>query len=135
MTPSRPAATPLALPPLAELRAGLLRLHKRLLHRERGLYQREHGPVESGHVFLGLVLSHPQFQWLRTLSELIVNIDEALDDELTTPDIVQALFEEARALLAFVAPATEFHRHCAQARDADPDVLLEVTALYRLLRE
>ena len=123
-----------ATPPLAELRAGLLRLHKRLLERERGQYQRAHGPVDSQHVLLGLVLSHPQFQWLRTLSELIVNIDEALEDELTTPDIAQALVEEARDLLAFVTPANEFQTRYAEARDADPDVLVDSSTLYRLLR-
>jgi len=122
-----------APPPLAELRAGLLRLHKRLLERERGRYQREHGPVDSQHVLLGLVLSHPQFQWLRTLSELIVNIDEALEDD-TTPDIAQALVEEARDLLAFVTPANEFQTRYAEARDADPDVLVDSSTLYRLLR-
>lgn len=123
-----------ATAPLAELRAGLLRLHKRLLERERGQYQREHGPVESQHALLGLLLSHPQFQWLRALSELIVNVDEALEDEFTTPDIAQALFEEAHDLLAFVTPANEFQTRYAEARDADPDVLVDSSTLYRLLR-
>ena len=119
---------------LRELRNGLLRLHKLLLDRECGHYQREHGPVESEHALLGLVLSHPQFQWLRTLSELIVNIDESLEDGEHTAE-PEELFVQARELLAFEAPGTEFQQRYAAARDADPNILVESSALYRLLRE
>ncbi|MGE5524410.1 MAG: hypothetical protein ACM3SS_11905 [Rhodospirillaceae bacterium] len=128
----RPAAA--ALPPLRELRNGLLRLHKLLLERERGRYQREHGPVESQHAFLGLVLSHAQFQWLRVLSELIVNIDEALDEEDQGRSRAQALVEQARELLTYAEPRGDFQQHYALAREADPNILVESSTLYRLLR-
>jgi hypothetical protein len=120
--------------PLAELRNGLLRLHKLLLDRERGRYQREHGPVQSDHAFLGLVLSHPQFQWLRTLSELIVNIDEAMDEDDEGRERAQALFAQARDLLAYTEPRNEFQLQYAAARDADPNILVESSTLFRLLR-
>lgn len=121
-------------PPLGELRGGLLRLHKLLLERERGRYQLEHGPVESQHAFLGLVLSHPQFQWLRVLSELIVNIDEAMDEEDEGRDRAMGLFEQARELLTYAEPEGEFQQQYAAAREADPNILVESSTLFRLLR-
>jgi len=120
--------------PLGELRNGLLRLHKLLLDRERNHYQLEHGPVESEHALLGLVLSHPQFQWLRTLSELIVNIDESMEDGEHTVE-PEELFAQARDLLTFEEPRTDFQQHYVAARDADPNILVESSTLYRLLRE
>lgn len=131
--PGAGRSAPAAAVPLGELRNGLLRLHKLLLERERGRYQREHGPVESQHAFLGLVLSHAQFQWLRVLSELIVNIDEAMEED-EGREREQALFEQARALLTHAEPGSEFQQHYAQAREADPNVLVESSTLYRLLR-
>ncbi len=126
------AAGPVAT--LPALRNGLLRLHKLLLERERGRYQREHGPVESQHAFLGLVLSHPQFQWLRVLSELIVNIDEAMDEGDEGRDRAAVLLGQARDLLTYTEPQGEFQQHYAAAREADPDILVESSTLYRLLR-
>ncbi len=126
----RGAATPPRL--LGELRNALLRLHKLLLERERGRYEREHGPVESQHAFLGLVLSHVQFQWLRVLSELIVNIDEAMEEE--GREEASALFEQARELLTYVEPLNEFQRQYAAAREEDPNILLESATLFRLVR-
>lgn len=128
------ATAPAAALPLSELRNGLLRLHKLLLDRERGRYQREHGPVESQHQFLGLVLSHAQFQWLRVLSELIVNIDEAMEEEGEGQARAVELFEQARDLLTYAEPRGEFQQHYASAREADPNVLVESSTLYRLLR-
>jgi hypothetical protein len=122
------------MPALGELRNGLLRLHKLLLDRERGRYQREHGPVESTHEFLGLVLSHAQFQWLRVLSELIVNIDEAMEEEDEGKARAVELIDQARDLLGHAEPRGEFQEHYAAAREADPNILVESSALYRLLR-
>lgn len=139
MSPRRPTAAarrPNGEPelPLQALRDRLLTLHKLLLERERSRYQREHGPVESQHAFLGLVLSHPQFQWLRVLSELVVSIDEAMDAEDDGRGRAQALFEQARELFAHTGAASDFHRRYAEAREADPDILVESAALFRLLR-
>lgn len=123
-----------AVASLEAVRSGLLALHKLLLDRERSRYQREHGPIESQHAFLGLALGHAQFQWLRTLSELIVNMDEAMEDEDAGPERRQALIRQARELLAFVTPENEFQRRFAEARENNPDILVESSALYRLLR-
>lgn len=121
-------------PSLGELRNGLLKLHKLLLDRERGRYQREHGPVESQHAFLGLVLSHPQFEWLRVLSELIVNIDEAMEGDDAGREQAESLVAQTRELLTYTKPGNEFQLQYAAAREADPDILVESSTLYRLLK-
>src|SRR6266436_2334300 len=85
---------------LVDLRLGLLRLHKVLLEMERINYEKVHGQVNSGEL-LQLVLNHPQFNWLRMISALVVEIDEALDgDEPATLRHCEDLISQARALLA-----------------------------------
>src|SRR4030088_390798 len=60
---------------LRDLRRGLLRLHKTLLDQETAAYEAARGSVARGEL-LQLVISHEQFAWLHTISELIVRIDE-----------------------------------------------------------
>jgi len=80
---------------LKQLRHGLLRLHKLLLDLERRGYERARGRIGNSYEFLQLALKDPWFDWLHRLSELIVQIDEALDSiGAETP----ATEEDARAL-------------------------------------
>ena len=64
---------------LTAVRHGLLELHKALLDAERERYERTHGKVTAGKM-LQLAFQDPQFAWLRSMSELIVRIDELLDN-------------------------------------------------------
>src|SRR4029078_7243300 len=86
---------------LKQLRQGLLRLHKLLLDQERRGYERARGRIGNSYEFLQLVLKDPWFDWLHRLSELIVQIDEALDTrEPETPmteEDATALTERAQA--------------------------------------
>ncbi len=68
---------------LRSLRQGLLRLHKTLLDLERRDYERARGRIGNSYEFLQLVLKDPWFDWLHRLSELIVQIDEAMEDKET----------------------------------------------------
>ena len=86
---------------LVDLRLSLLRLHKVLLEMERINYEKVHGQVNSGEL-LQLVLNHPQFNWLRMISALVVEIDEALDgDEPVTVSDFENLISQTRLLFAF----------------------------------
>ena len=58
-----------------EVRRSLLDLHKALLDAQQIRYEREHGRVRSSGELLGLVLEHPAFAWLRSLSALIARLD------------------------------------------------------------
>src|SRR4051812_7751663 len=71
----------LAAARLRAIRTALLVLHKVLIDTERGRYVRAHGPVDSAHQLLQLVLRDAWFAWLRPIAELIVQADERLADE------------------------------------------------------
>ena len=109
---------------LRELRRVLLRLHKALLDTERDAYERVMGRVSSGEL-LQLVISHEQFAWLHSVSELIVRIDEMLDaDEPVTTNNALSMFAQARLLLKASETGGEFERKYYAALQRAPDAVL-----------
>lgn len=119
---------------LIDLRLGLLRLHKALLEMERIDYEKIHGQVNSGEL-LQLVLDHPQFSWLRMLSALVVEIDEALDaDEPATLSDCEALISQARLLLTS-PESEEFKTRYQAALQREPAVVVAHSAVIQLLRK
>jgi len=84
----------------ARLRRAVLELHKALMDAQRIRYERLHGRIATNGEFLGLVLEHPQFAWLRALSALIARLDEWLDtEEGSDPGELDALVAALRALV------------------------------------
>jgi len=69
---------------IAELRTTLLDLHKSLMDAQRVRYEREHGRIQTPNEFLGLLLEHPSFAWLRSLSALIAQLDEWIEEVATS---------------------------------------------------
>ena len=57
----------------------LLKHHKTLLEQQRAGFERDRGPINSTGEYLNLVMTDEWFAWLRVLSGLIVQIDEAFD--------------------------------------------------------
>ena len=84
--------------PASELRHALLDLHKSLMDAQRVRYERLHGRIATNGEFLGLVLEHPQFAWLRALSALIARLDEWIDDEKREPEELTAMVAALQAL-------------------------------------
>src|SRR5437588_8455803 len=87
---------------LAELRQTLLTLHKALLDSERTSYELVHGTIPSPGAFLQLLINDSWFAWLRPVTTLLVEIDEALaakNPPRTSRELVQ-LREDTRALLS-----------------------------------
>ena len=119
---------------LVDLRLGLLRLHKVLLDMERINYEKVHGQINSGEL-LQLVLNHPQFNWLRMISALVVEIDEALDgDEPATVSDFENLISQSRLLLA--SPENEeFKTRYQAALQHEPDVVMAHSVVMQLLRK
>ena len=118
---------------LADLRLGLLRLHKTLLEMERINYEKVGGQVNSGEL-LQLVLNHPQFGWLRILSAFVVEIDEILngEDPATVGDFAE-LTSQARRLLT--APENEeFKTKYQAALQNEPAVVMAHANVMQLLR-
>src|SRR6476620_8330201 len=113
---------------LKDLRQGLLRLHKLLLDLERRDFERARGKIGNSYEFLQLVLKDPWFDWLHRLSELIVQMDEALDtrdpDHPTTDEDAEALIARARTLLTPSESGSEFQKNYFLALQQSPDVVL-----------
>src|SRR6185369_5967206 len=121
---SKETASELTRDALKELRQGLLRLHKLLLDLERRDFERSRGRINNSYEFLQLVLKDPWFDWLHRLSEMIVQIDEALDSHAETPLTeadATALLERAKALLAPAETGSEFQKNYFLALQQSPD--------------
>jgi hypothetical protein len=121
---------------LRELSQRLLRLHKVLLDLQRAEYNSDHVPPSSGTELLNLVLNDPAFAWLRTLSALIVQIDDlvAVDPVATEADGI-AVRDRVHVLLRPGAgqPPSDFTRRYQEALQSSPDAVMahaDVMALF-----
>ena len=124
---------------LKELRQGLLKVHKLLLDLERRGYERARGKISNSYEFLQLVLKDPWFEWLRRLSELIVQIDETLDsvdsDKPLTEEDASALIARSRVLLTPAETGSEFQKNYFLALQQSPDVVLLHAQVMKVLGE
>jgi hypothetical protein len=66
---------------LKNARNHLLDLHKLLIDSEKAILERDGSSITPGQ-FLGLLMNDEKFEWLRSISRLVVRIDESfeLDD-------------------------------------------------------
>jgi hypothetical protein len=120
--------------PVAEMRHALLDLHKALLDAQRVRYEREHGRISTANEFLGLVLEHPAFAWLRTLSALIARLDEWMEGEEKAPaNDLPVLVDALRSLIEASGSHPTFSRPYWELVNAEPAVLVEHVKLSRLL--
>ena len=108
---------------LVAVRHGLLDLHKALLDGERDRYEQVHGKVSAGKM-LQLAFQDPQFAWLRSLSELIVRIDELLDIDDASDADVESLLASARTLLTPSGQSTPFAREYEAALQRDRQIVV-----------
>lgn len=120
---------------LKESRLQFLRLHKLLIDIERGKFENLNGQILSGQ-FLNLLLTDPNFEWLRQFSILIVEIDEMLDlDDGFAEDIVEKHFAQMRTLLRLEAADEEFNKKYKNSLESNSEVLEKHDALKNLLGE
>ncbi len=83
------------------IRDKLLRFHKVLMDWDRANYEREFGVVTPGK-FLELLLSDERFVWLRTISTLIVRIDETFDlDDGISNEMLDGFYTEINDLFDY----------------------------------
>lgn len=118
---------------LREISQELLKLHKLLLDEQRALYEKEHGRIGSPGEFLNLVIGNEQFEWLRQLSGLIVEIDEIASPRSKAEGTeADSALQKARQLLTPSQDGTAFQRRYWQAIQDLPDILIahrEITKL------
>ena len=118
------------------VRHAVLELHKAMIDAQRILYERIHGRVATSSEFLGLVLEHPEFEWIRALSALIAQLDEWREDpeeggEAGLADLLAAL----RSLLQRDGHNAAFAARYWEMIDSTPEVLVAHVKLTRLLKE
>jgi hypothetical protein len=110
---------------LQELHSALLKLHKALLDSEKIVYEKNVGPIQSPNHFFQLLTNDPYFAWLRSISQLIVAIDETLDEKQPlTNDSVDSLMRQSVFLLVPAQSTGEFAERYVAALQRDPRVIL-----------
>jgi hypothetical protein len=126
---------------LTDLRRTLLHLHKTLLDWERAAYERIHGRV-SGHELLHATLTDPQFAWLRSISELIVRIDEMLGADAAAgrqgqPTVMDAagIVSQARMLVVPDEAGTPYAQRYHAALQEHPDAVFAHRAVTAVLKD
>jgi hypothetical protein len=100
------------------LRAALLELHKELLQAQRLETERFGGRMSAGEL-LQAAADDLRFAWLRTLSQLIAELDAADEPERTAAAIARA-----RELLAPPDPTTAFGARYLRALQDHPAVVM-----------
>jgi hypothetical protein len=120
---------------LREIRQGFLRLHKALLDSERGTYEEHFGKIQTNGDFFQLVIGHEWFDWLRPISQFIVQVDELLDDkDAIAPHQIDDLLHQARNLLKAVENGTVAEQKYDQAIQRSPDIAFMHASLLSLLQ-
>jgi hypothetical protein len=119
---------------VAQLRHVLLELHKALLDAQRIEYERARGRIETRGEFLGLVLNHPEFEWIRALSALIAQMDEwAEEAEGTTEEQFDGIVEALRALIRPEGTIAAFSPKYWHMVNNTPDVTVAHVKAWRLV--
>ncbi len=119
---------------LNDLRDLLLEQHKLLLDRERVAYEKTNGPVTGPGPMLTLVLGDPHFAWLKQISTLVVEIDEALARRSTAgqPE-ADALIAQARQTMRPRENGTDFQVSYYNAIQDSPDIVIMQCRIESLL--
>ena len=109
---------------VADLREGLLGVHKALLAVTRAEYEREHGPVGGPGALLQLLVHDAAFAWLHPVSELAARADELLEEDDVPGAELSALARAAADLLAPDEGGAGFARRYFDAIQSSPDVVM-----------
>ena len=117
-----------------ELRHSVLELHRALRDAQRIRYEREHGRIETSGAFLGIILNHPDFEWLRELSALIAQLDEWLEGgEKARDEEFEEIVATVRSMIQVGGANTRFNKPYWQLVEEVPEVLVEHVKLWRLI--
>ena len=119
---------------LVELRRLLLQLHKTLIDWQRAEYEGVHGRLQTTQL-LNVMFNDPAFAWLRSMSGLIVRIDETLEARppRSEPSETGPLVAAARDLVAPEAGSPYAQRYHAALQEL-PDAVLAHRDLVVLMK-
>jgi len=120
---------------LVNLTRSLRRLHHALVRTAQREYEKKWGGVDAGQL-LQLLTRHPDFAWLRALSELMVDIDEVLDLEQLAARDAQAAYDAVETLLILKeGNGSDFSSHYFAALHDDPAVVIAHVDVLRALQD
>lgn len=120
---------------LRAIRSTLLRLHKALLETERESYEQHYGPIHNNGEFFRLVIGHEWFDWLRPMSQFIVQIDELFAaKEPVQLDQVMELLKQSHTLLRVSETGSLAEQRYYQAIQRDPDIAFMHAEMLNLLK-
>ena len=126
---------------LRVLSARLMALHAALLEYARQDYEETHGPTKNAEL-LRLLIGDPHFAWLRPLSGIIAQIDEALDprearepapDPRESADSEIKSFFEAMHKLLRSGEIGSFQTKYREALQRSPDVVMAHANVVKIL--
>ena len=116
------------------LRLALLDLHRTLIDAQRIEYERVRGRVETRGEFLGLVLNHPDFEWIRKLSALIAELDEWAEDvDPASATAYDGIVEALRSLIRPGGADPGFGEPYWKMVEGSPDVTVAHVKTWRLV--
>jgi hypothetical protein len=119
---------------LKAIRLVLLDLHKALLDLEKEYYEKEFGEIKSTGEYLQLVIGDPQFDWLKKLSGIIVEMDELLSPRSKQgADEATSALATVKQLLVLDENGDDYQKRYWAAVQESPDVLIEHVKATRLL--
>jgi hypothetical protein len=108
---------------LRGVRDRLLELHKVLLDYQKGLYEADHGKIENPNVYYNLVVNDAAFAWLRTLSALVVSVDELLESkEGVGEEKAKQIADYVKKLLSGQGTDSAFTQNYTLAVHANPTI-------------
>lgn len=116
---------------IGQLRRALLELHRELLQAQRVEAERFGGRMSASET-LQAATEDLRFAWLRTLSELIADLDAGPADE---PEWTDEAIERVRQLLAPPDPDSAFGRQYLRALQDHPEVVMAHSAVVAALAD
>jgi hypothetical protein len=116
---------------LLEVAEALREVHRTLVGVARAAYEKESGPAGGPGQMLRLLTEHPSFAWLHPMSELIVDLDSLLAQELLPLGTVAAVRKEVNHLTQ--ASDSPFWQKYGPLLQSEPPVVMSHGRLRRAL--
>src|SRR5437868_15130570 len=113
-------------PGLLEVASALREVHRALVEATRASYERDVGPAGGPGQMLKLLTEDPYFAWLHPMSELIVDLDSLLAQELLPAGTVAAVRMEVDRLARAGGP---FWEKYAPFLQSNPEVVVSLCNL------
>jgi hypothetical protein len=110
----------------------LLALHAALLDDARHAYEETHGPTTAAEL-LRLVIHDEHFAWLRSLSAMLAQIDEALDPREPTAAVNAESFFHATQELLRSGGSGAFQTKYRDALQRSPEIVMAHADVVKVL--